>query len=221
MRNRIVILLLAAAGSLLSLHSAAQKPRLDRERMLREESARLLESKYEALLADARAAQAQGNLEAARASLAESLHMKARDPQALALLYQVDGQIAAIAAWNDRVTAIVTALEHDDWQKVEQQLRRLPEPPQSVRPLPHAELIPILRLGSRGRLKDARYAAAVLATAGRETAAASGFCRFVNSRARAESLPVGGVITGCVYLAALLASLHFGLRRHWLRAEVR
>jgi hypothetical protein len=201
------------------LAAAALKPHPDRERLLREESARLLESRYEAAFAQAQVAQVRGDLQAERVSLEEALRNKPRDPQAVAALDQVNSQIAAIAAWNDRIASIVSALEHDDWRGAEQRFSGLPLPPQSVQPLAHVELIPILRLCSEGRLVEARKAATPLVIAGREKAAASAICRFVNAQMRATSLPAGVGITFGAYIAVLLGSLYLGLSRYWLKAE--
>jgi hypothetical protein len=203
----------------LPLQGANPKAHPDRDRLLREESARLLQSRYEAAFADARTAQARGDLQAARQSLDESLRNKPRDPQAAALLDVVNSQIAAIAGWNNRIASIVSALESNDWRGAEQRFSGLPSPPQSVQPLPHAELIPALWLCSKGRLIEARRVAAPFAVAGRERVAASAICRFVNAQMRAASLPAGALITFGVYTALLLGSLYFGLCRHWVKAE--
>ncbi len=176
-------------------------------------------SRYEASFAHAQAALAAGDLEGARNSLLESLRNKPRDPQALAELDRVNKQIAVVGAWNSSVSAILSALERNDWPLVERSIRQLPEAPPSIKPLPHAELIPIFRMATQGRLRDARHAAAALIVSNHETAAASGFACFVNANLRAESLPPGLAAVGAIYCLALLASLYLGLRGAWRRTS--
>jgi hypothetical protein len=204
----------------LAMRAAPQnRARSERDRLLRDESARLLTSRYEVFFAHAQAALAAGDLDDARNSLLDSLRNKPRDPQALAELDRVNKQIAVVAAWNSSVSAILSALERNDWPLVERSIRQLPEAPSSVKPLAHAELIPIFRLGAQGRLRDARHAAAALIVSNHETAAASGFARFVNANLRAESLPAGLAAVGAVYCLTLLASLYLGLRGAWRRTS--
>jgi hypothetical protein len=131
----------------------------------------------------------------------------------------VNKQISVVAAWNSSVSAVLSALERNDWPLVERSIRQLPEAPPSIKPLPHAELIPIFRLGAQGHLRDARHAAAALVVSNHETAAASAFARFVNASLRTESLPAGLAAAGAFYCLALLASLYLGLRGAWRRTS--
>lgn len=215
MRRSIVITSAAAflLAALPQTHAAPQsRDRAARDKLLREETARLLEARYQAAFADAMSAEARNDLGGARRSLLESLRNKPRDPQALAELARVDSRIAAVADWNARVAATVAALDRADWPRAGAAIRSLPEAPPVWQSLPHAGLVPALRLGAEGRMKDARQAAARLAASGRDAAAAGAFARFVNARMRAAALPAGLAAAAGLYLAALLASLYFGLR---------
>ena len=213
MRRSIAIAWAAALllAALPETHAAPQS-RAARDKLLREETARLLEARYQAAFADATTAEARHDLEGARRSLLECLRNKPRDPQALAEMARVDSRIAWVVDWNARVSAIVAALERADWVRAGADIRTLPEAPPAWQSLPHAALVPVLRLGAEGRMKDARQAAAHLAASGPDAAAAGAFARFVNARMRAAALPAGLAAAAGVYLAALFASLYFGLR---------
>jgi hypothetical protein len=128
---------------------------------------------------------------------------------------------------NQAVADATAALARSDWTAVEGAIRRL-----SVASVPatlfsagagmeHAELLVAMRLYGENRPEEAAQAAAVLIASGRDTAAATQFTFFLNSRRRARTLTpaIGPLI--CAYAAVLLCSLYLGLRQnlHRLRTS--
>jgi hypothetical protein len=105
-----------------------------------------------------------------------------------------------------------------NWPAADQAIRDLPEIPLSIHPQPHSELVPVFRLYARGEWKQARRVAAAMVMQGRETATAAALALLVNRRLRDESLPPGLAASAGVYLALLIGSLYFGLRRSWRAA---
>ncbi|PWT90874.1 MAG: hypothetical protein C5B56_04705 [Proteobacteria bacterium] len=188
--------------------------RLEHERLLREEASRALQARYEAASAVARDAAERGDWDSARAALSECLRSRPRDPWATRQTEEVSTQVAAIAVWNKQLSDVVAALEARNWPVAEQQIRQLPERPRSARPLPHAELVPVLHLYARGEWKEARRAASAIATQSGETAA-GGLALLVNRRMREEWLFPSLAALAAIYFALLTASLYFGLRGAW------
>jgi hypothetical protein len=138
--------------------------------------------------------------------------------------------LAGPADLNQAVADATAALSRSDWTTVEGAIRRL-----SATSVPatlfsagagmeHAELLVAMRLYGENRPEEAAEAAAAAAAliaSGRDTAAATQFTFFLNSRRRARTLTpaIGPLI--CAYAAVLLCSLYLGLRQnlHRLRTS--
>jgi hypothetical protein len=122
---------------------------------------------------------------------------------------------------NQAVADATAALARSDWTAVEGAIRRLSGTSVPAPGIEHSELVAAMRLYDEGRLEEAARAAAALIASGRDTAAATQFTLFLNSRRRARYLTpaIGPLI--CAYAAVLLCSLYLGLRQnlHRLRTS--
>lgn len=122
---------------------------------------------------------------------------------------------------NQAVADATAALARSDWTAVESAIRRLSVTSVPAPRMEQAELLAAMRLYGEGRPEEAAQAAAALIASGRDTAAATQFTLFLNSRRRARTLTpaIGPLI--CAYAAVLLCSLYLGLRQnlHRLRTS--
>ena len=122
---------------------------------------------------------------------------------------------------NQPVVGATAALSRSDWTGVEGAIRRLSVTSVPTPRMEHAELLAAMRLYWEDHPEEAAKAAAVLIASGRDTAAATQFALFLNSRRRARTLTsaIGPLI--CAYAAVLLCSLYLGLRQnlHRLRTS--